>query len=165
MPLLTTLNRVDLTINGSSTVNTKQITSYSYGTLRSTAGRRPTSAAWPRSALPTAGRRCRPGAGSILALPAYTTLQGATGYNDFHVNATGGGEVDLSKVTSQTGGRVQFYADGIGQHHRPVRAAPSSSPTPTYNSSIDAENGATVRMPPADHAQPRRPDRQRLQHG
>ena len=60
------------------------------------------------------------GAGSVLALPAYTTLQGAAGYNDIYVNATGGGEVNLSKVTSHAGGRVQFYADGT--------AAPSTCP-------------------------------------
>ena len=73
----------------------------------------------------------------------YTTLQGATGYNGFTVNATGGGEVDLSKLTSDAGGRVQFYADGTGSTIDLSRL-PQLFSDAAYNSSIDAQNGATI---------------------
>ena len=84
MPLLTTLNRVDLTINGSSTVDTKQIASYSSGTLTVSGGAAPDFAGLATIGAANGGTTLQAqGAGSVLALPAYTTLQGATGYGGF----------------------------------------------------------------------------------
>ena len=147
MPLLTTLNRVDLTVNGSSTVDTKQIASYSYGTLTVSGGATPDFSGLATIGTANGGTTLEAGGtGSILALPAYTTLQGATGYNDYQVDATGGGEVDLSKLTADSGGRVQFYADGTGSTIDLSGLSQLLSDA-VYNSSIDAESGATVRMP------------------
>ena len=79
-------------------------------------------------------------------MPALTTLQGATGYGDSHVNATSGGKVDLSAVTTDAGNRVQFYADGTGSTID-LSGLTAMTDTVAYNDSIEARNGASILIP------------------
>ena len=132
LPLLTTLSRTDLTIDGTATIATEQITSYTGATLTLSGGTPDFSAlsavdgsnlyvsGGADLALPSLTQNTDPngatwqasGASSLLDMSHLTTLVGATGYSTLSINAQAGGKVDLSNVTSQPSGRIYAHADG-----------------------------------------------------
>ncbi len=73
----------------------------------------------PSSVTSYAGAAARPnllqaeGTGSLLNLSSLTSFAAGTNY-DTNVQATGGGVVNLSGVTTITTGSADFYADGAG---------------------------------------------------
>ena len=141
MPSITSLYRVDLTIRDTASVSTSQITTYKQATLLVSGGASPNFSSLATLDFSAGGELHADGAGSVLALPALTSLQGATGYGDSYVNATNGGKVDLSAVTSDAGNRVQFTADGMASTID-LSGLTAMADTSAYNDSITARNGA-----------------------
>ena len=81
--------------------------------------------------------------GGTIDLSKLTTFTGASGDNDMNVNAYNGGEVNLSGVTSQPSGRIQFYADGTGSTIDLSKLTALISDA-YYNSSLQVQDGGTI---------------------
>jgi hypothetical protein len=167
IPLLTTLSRVDLAVNANATLATRQITGYTGATL-TVNGAAPDfsgltkidglnlyvngggTLAFPNvTSYAGAGYDTTlqaNGANSKLDLSHLTKLTGGGYYSGVYVNALGGGKVDLSNVTSDLGGRINVLADGTGSIVD-LSQLPKMISDVYYNSSLEARNSGTVRVP------------------
>ncbi len=166
-PLLTTLNRVDVTINGNATLATHQITTLTGATITDN-GATPdfgglTSIDGLSLVVNGGGTLAFPGVtsyaganydttlqasdpGSKLDLSRLTTLKGGGTYNTLAVRAAGGGKVDLSAVASDPNGRITVLADGANSLVD-LSALPKLISDAYWNSALEARNGGTIRAP------------------
>ncbi len=146
-PALTTLNHADLHLDDSmSSLDTSRITTITSSNLYVAGGGDLAFPALTSWTYPNGATIEANGTGSVLDLTSQTVLDGAPSYNELYVQAYYGGEVNLSKVTSQPTGRVEFYAYGTGSVVDISALAEVSSDT-SYNSSLEAGSGGTIRDP------------------
>jgi hypothetical protein len=167
VPLLTTLNRVDLTVNANATLATRQITAFTGATITDN-GATPdfsglTSIDGLTLVVTGGGTLAFPGVtsyaganydtllqasdpGSKLDLSHLTTLKGGGTYNTVSVRALGGGKVDLSAVTSQPNGRIVVLADGTNSIVD-LSQAPKLISDGYWNSALEARNNGAIKMP------------------
>ena len=165
-PLLATLNRTDLTTDGTSTLGTSQITTYTNGTITANGGTPNYSGltslngdniyanngavlAFPSLtsyAAQNSSTIQANGAGSVVDLSHLTTLAGAP-YWPLSVNALAGGKVDLSSLASYTGGVTRFTADGAANGTASTIDLSKLTKlfSDSYNNSwLQATNGGTI---------------------
>ncbi len=162
-PLLTSLIHTDLDLDGSGAIATRQITSFTSASLNLSGGKPDLSnlatitdgnlyaSGGATLALPaltgftsTGSTTIQAsGAGSVVDLTSQTKLVGAPTYYALSINAESGGEVNLSKVTSQPTGRVVLYSYGAGSVID-ISALPEVLSDTSYNSSLEAGNGGKI---------------------
>ena len=170
-PLLATLNRTDVTTDGTGTLGTAQISTYTGGTITANGGTPdysgltalsganlyanngavlafPGVTSYPAQSASTTVQAS--GTGSLVDLSHLTTLAGGTYIYVLSVNALAGGKVDLSHLNNYTTGATAFTANGT------ANSTPSTIDLSLltgllsdayYNSSLQATNGGTILDP------------------
>jgi formylmethanofuran dehydrogenase subunit C len=166
-PLLTTLDNANVSLDGTGTVSTSQITRLTGGTL-SVAGGTPdfsgladiddtnimvsggASLSLPGIASFQGGANTQShtstlqatGAGSVLSLPHLVALSTSTQFGDSvtQIQAEGGGKLDLPALSQISGGSSQLLAQGVGSDlNLPLLASLDSQSQP---SSLTVSGGA-----------------------
>ena len=174
-PKLTTFTDTDLTIDGTATVPTKQITSYTGGTITVNSGTPDFS-----GLTSIAGDAVYANGGAVVAFPTATALSTPASYNTTiqasgtsgsngtgtpsevdlsHVtsltgtsdnviffNAYSGGEVNLSHLASNPSGRNFFQVSGSGSV-LDLSSLPSAISDQDNNSEINVSTGGTLLDP------------------
>ncbi len=174
-PLLTTLTRTDLTIDGTATIPTRQFTSYTGATITVNSGTPDFSGLTSIS-----GDDVYANGGAVVAFPNVTVLSTPTGYEGtiqasgtsgssgtgtpseidlshvttltgttnfvYFFNAYSGGEIDLSRLTSNPSGRNFFQVSGTGSV-LDLSALPAILSDQSNNSLLSVTSGGTVVAP------------------
>ena len=148
-PLLTTLSRTDLSVDGLATVATAQITSITGSQVYASDG---AVIAFPGvTALSTfsganltiqASGTSTTGTPSEIDLSHVTTLTGTTD-NVYFFNAYSGGEIDLSNLASNPSGRNYFQVSGAGSV-LDLSSLPSIVSDQNNDSLLSADSSGTI---------------------
>ncbi len=166
-PLLTTLYDVTLTLDGTGTIATSQITSLTYGQIDLSGGTPSFSGLTDlddSSLYVSGGTLSLPavttynedygynstlqasGAG-VLSLPNLSSLNVATTNTTVYVNALSGGQVSLPSLTRAETGRILFESDGSGSLLNLAALVSFGDGGDWYSSGLQATNGGTVDDP------------------
>jgi hypothetical protein len=86
------------------------------------------------------------GTGSSVILPGATSLSGPTGFAAMRLVAEAGGTVNLSSLTSVSGGAIDVNATGTGSTIDFSGLTTFSPDNPSADRRLRAENGGTVRI-------------------
>ncbi len=141
---LTTLNRGDIHLDdNTSSITTTAITSITSSNLYAFGGGDLAFPALSSISEPNGATLQASGAGSVLNLTSLTSLTGATGYATLAIDADSGGEVNLSKVTSQPTGEIYAHADGTNSVID-FSKLPELLSDANNNSGFEASNGGKI---------------------
>jgi RHS repeat-associated protein len=171
-PKLTTMSSVDLTLDGTGTLSTDQLTSITNGTFALSGGSLTLnvsdvdteniivsggatlnlpavkSSTGPSGFGSVGGLLQATGTGSTLSLASLTTLNASNVLSSsIEFEALAGGKLDVSELPQIAGGAVVLVADGAGSVLN-VSALTSFSKSPeNYNSSVQVTNHGTLLDP------------------
>ena len=174
-PLLTTLTRTDLTIDGTATIPTGQLTSITGDTITVNSGTPDFSGLTSIN-----GNQVFANGGAVVAFPTATALSTPNGYNVsiqasgtsgpngtgtpseidlshvttltgtsdyiYYFNAYSGGEIDLSHLASNPSGRNYFQVSGTGSV-LDLSSLPSILSDQANNSLLSVTSGGTLVAP------------------
>jgi hypothetical protein len=162
---LTTLDRVAVTVADTATLDTKQITTATHGSLTAS-GSMPdfsslTDATDTSLYVDSGGHLSLPavaktisasgngvtyqayGTGSVLDLSHLTALHGVSYYSQLYINAYNGGLVELPNVASYTGGSTAVRSDGTGSVVD-LSALPNLTSDAYHWSGLEVSNGGVI---------------------
>ena len=144
--MLATLNRGDLQLDDNqSSITTSQITSITSSNLYVYGGGDLAFPALSQFSQSNGATLLANGAGSVLDLSSLTSLAGATGYGSLNFEAQAGGTVNLSALSSYTGGCTRITADGTDSVVK-LLSLPNFSSDAEYDSTLTASNGGKITL-------------------